>query len=103
MARRTVLALLLLLPLVLSASDQVWTEVRTPHFVLMTDAGKKKGREVGLRFEQMRSVFGTLLQRAKINIPVPTQIIAFRNHGEIEKYATLFRGKRGGVGGFFNR
>src|SRR5947209_3187830 len=101
MARRTVLALLLLLPLLLSASDQTWTEVRTPHFVLMTDAGEKKGREVGLRFEQMRSVFGTLLQRAKINIPVPTQIIAFRNHSEIEKYSGLFKGKPVEVAGFF--
>jgi hypothetical protein len=101
MYRRSAIALLLLLPCVLRAADQPWTEVRTPHFVLMTDAGEKKGAEVGLRFEQMRSVFGTLLQRAKINIPVPTEIIAFRNHGEIEKYAGLFHGKPVEVAGFF--
>src|SRR5437868_6249067 len=102
MFRRSAIALLLLLlPCGLRAADPPWTEVRTPHFVLMTDAGEKKGREVGLRFEQMRSVFGTLLQRAKINIPVPTEIIAFRNHGEIEKYAGLFHGKPVEVAGFF--
>jgi tetratricopeptide (TPR) repeat protein len=108
MYRRSAIACLLfllpfslLLPCTLQAGEQAWTEVRTPHFVLMTDAGDKKGREVALRFEQMRSVFGTLLQRAKINIPVPTEIIAFRNHGEIEKYAMLFRGKPVEVAGFF--
>jgi tetratricopeptide (TPR) repeat protein len=67
----------------------------------MTDAGDKKGREVGLRFEQMRGVFGTLLRRAKINIPVPLQIIAFRSHSEIEKYSGLFKGKPVEVAGFF--
>ena len=107
MSQRSAIALVfvltcsLLIPRSLRAADQPWTEVRTPHFVLMTDAGEKKGREVGLRFEQMRSVFGTLLQRAKINIPVPTEIIAFRNHGEIEKYAMLFHGKPVEVAGFF--
>src|SRR5438270_382041 len=108
MSRRSAIALLLLvlpcgllLPRNVLAGEQAWTEVRTPHFVLMTDAGEKKGREVGLRFEQMRSVFGTLLERAKINIPVPTEIIAFRNHAEIEKYATLFHGKPVEVAGFF--
>ena len=101
MARPLLLTLLLLLPSVLRASEQSWTEVRTPNFVLMTDAGEKKGREVGLRFEQMRAVFGTLLRRAKINSPVPTQIVAFRNHSEIEKYAWLFKGKPVELAGFF--
>src|ERR1019366_10392388 len=34
-----------------------WIEVHTAHFSVVTDAGDKRGREVALRMEQMRSVF----------------------------------------------
>jgi tetratricopeptide (TPR) repeat protein len=87
MARRFLVAFFPLLLLVLNAAAQNWTEVRTPHFVVVTDAGEKKGREVALRFEQVRSGFGTLLQRSTINIPVATEIVAFRNRAELERFS----------------
>ena len=43
------------------AGDPQWVEVRSPNFSVITDAGEKKGRDVALHFEQMRSVFGTLM------------------------------------------
>jgi len=97
MLRRLSLALLLLIPSLSSAADQDWAEVRSPHFLVITDAGEKKGREVALRFEQMRSAFGALLQRSTINIQVFTEIVAFRNRAEIEKYST---GPTGAAGSF---
>jgi tetratricopeptide (TPR) repeat protein len=99
MIRRILVALFLLLPSLIHAADQDWIEVRSPHFVIITDAGEKKGREVALRFEQMRSAFGALLQRSTINIPVFTEIVAFRNRAEIEKYST----GPTGAAGFFLR
>ncbi|MFL6300888.1 MAG: hypothetical protein ACJ71N_09815 [Terriglobales bacterium] len=99
MFRRSAIALLLLLPCSLRAANQSWMEVRTPHLVVTSDAGEKKVREVGLRFEQMRSVFGMLLQRTKVNIPVPTEIVAFATPGEMEKHAPSSRTRL--AGGFF--
>src|SRR4051812_27253800 len=99
MIRRVSPRLLLLLPSLIHATDQDWTEVRSPHFVIITDAGDKKGREVALRFEQMRSAFGALLQRSTINFPVFTEIVAFRNRAEIEKYSN----GPAGAAGFFLR
>lgn len=61
-----------------------WVEVRSPHFVVTTDAGEKRGREVALRFEQMRAIFGQLMLKDKVNIPVPLQIIALRNNKELK-------------------
>lgn len=99
MIRRFLIALFLLLPSLTYAADGDWAEVRSPHFVIITDAGEKKGREVVLRFEQMRSAFGTLLQRSAINIPVFTEVVAFRNRAEIEQYSS----GPAGAAGFFLR
>jgi len=74
-------------------------EVRSPNFSVVTDAGEKRGREVAMRFEQMRAVFGALMTRAKVNLPVPLQIVAFRNRKEMRQVAPLFNGKPTDVAG----
>lgn len=60
---------------------------------VITDAGDKRGREVAMRFEQMRAVFGALMTKANVNIPVPLQIVAFRNTKEFRQFAPLWKGK----------
>src|ERR1700756_5223651 len=62
-----------------SAGEVQWVEVRSPNFSVVTDAGERRGREVAMRFEQMRAVFGTLMTKAKVTLAVPLQIVAFRN------------------------
>jgi len=76
-------------------------EVRSPNFSVVTDAGEKRGREVATRFEQMRAVFGALMTKAKVNLPVPLQIVAFRNTKEMRQVAPLFNGKPTQVAGLF--
>ena len=49
---------LALWPLQSFAGDAQWVEIRSPNFSVITDAGDKRGRDVALHFEQMRSVFG---------------------------------------------
>jgi hypothetical protein len=54
--------LLLLLALVMAIateapSEQTWTEIRSPHFRVLTDASASDGRRVANEFEQMRNVF----------------------------------------------
>ena len=83
------------------AAEPQWVEVRSPNFSVVTDAGEKRGREVALRFEQMRAVFGTLMTRAKVNLPVPLQIVAFRNTKEIRQIAPLWKGKPTQLAGLF--
>jgi tetratricopeptide (TPR) repeat protein len=83
------------------AGDPQWVEVRSPNFSVITDAGGKRGRDVALHFEQMRSVFGTLMTKAHINLPVPLQIVAFRNSKEMRQVAPLFNGKPTELSGLF--
>jgi len=87
-------------PLLLAADPQ-WVEVRSPNFSVITDASDKRGRDVALHFEQMRSVFGALMTRAKVNLAVPLQIVAFRNSKEIGQVAPIYNGKPIEVAGLF--
>lgn len=83
------------------ADGPTWVEVKSPNFSVVTDAGEKRGREVALRFEQMRSVFSALMTKANVNIPIPLQIVAFRNSKELRQFAPLFHGKPTELAGLF--
>lgn len=82
-------------------AETQWVEIRSPHFSVITDAGEKRGREVAVRFEQMRAVFGALFNQAKVNLPVPLQIVAFHNTKEMRQFAPLWHGKPTEVAGLF--
>src|ERR1700686_5735976 len=67
------------LSLAKAKDEPKWIEVHTAHFSVITDAGDKRGREVALRMEQMRAVFGQLLLKDKLKMPVPITIIALKS------------------------
>src|SRR5271155_4009828 len=83
------------------AGDLQWVEIRSPNFSVITDAGDKRGRDVALHFEQMRSAFGKLMTKAHVNISIPMQIVAFRSTKEIRQMAPVFNGKPTEVAGLF--
>jgi hypothetical protein len=88
------------------AEPSPWLEIHSTHFTVITDAGEKKGKEVALRFEQMRAVFAILLMKERLNEPVPLTILAFKNDRNYYQSAPLRKGKDNqlqpiGVPGFF--
>jgi tetratricopeptide (TPR) repeat protein len=96
----------MLLSIVLSASapaaeQSPWLELHSPHFIVITDAGEKRGTEVALRFEQMRAVFAVLLMKERLNEPVPLTILAFKNDKTYYQTAPLRQGQPIDVPGFF--
>src|SRR6266851_8023542 len=76
----TMLAGMLLAASAPAAEPSPWLEIHSTHFTVITDAGEKKGKEVALRFEQMRAVFATLLMKDRLNQPLPLTILAFKNY-----------------------
>jgi tetratricopeptide (TPR) repeat protein len=62
-----------------AGDEPKWHEVHSAHFYVLTDAGDKRGREVALRMEQMRAVFGQLLLRDKLKMPVPVTVVALKS------------------------
>jgi len=96
-----VLLTTLLLPSNLKAAELQWQQFRSAHFTLVTDAGEKKGREIILRFEQMRAVFSQLLSRNKPKMPVPLTIYALKDDKRFFQMAPLRDGQPISVPGFF--
>lgn len=81
------------------AKDETkWIEVHTSHFSVLTDAGEKRGREVALRMEQMRSVFGQLLMKKKLVMSIPVTVIAFKSD---KQYGDVAPAKQSMAGGFY--
>jgi Flp pilus assembly protein TadD len=80
---------------------QQWNEVRSPNFVVLTDGKISEGRDVALRFEQMRGLFGAIFHRTKVNLTVPLTIIAFRNGRELRENGPIFNGKTVELAGYF--
>src|SRR3984957_3088453 len=84
-----------------AAEKSPWLEIHSTHFTVITDAGEKKGREVALRFEQMRGVFALLLSKEKLYQPLPVTILAFKNDKFYYQLAPSKNGQPIGVPGFF--
>src|SRR6516225_617138 len=84
-----------------AASEPPWPEIHSTHFTVITGAGEKKGHEVALRFEQMRSVFATLLGKEHLHESRPLTILAFKNDKSFYQLAPLHNGQPITVPGFF--
>jgi len=84
--------------LALASDEPKWVEVHSTHFSVITDAGEKKGRDVALRMEQMRTVFGQVLLKNKLKMPVPITVVALRND---KQYGMVAPGKQSMASGFY--
>ena len=88
--------------LAFSADEQPhWIRVSSSHFSVLTDAGDKKGREVAVRLEQMRTVFAQLLMKTKVNMPETLDVIAFKTDKEYAQIAPIRNGQLISALGFF--
>jgi hypothetical protein len=97
-----------LLPIVLSATnamaDQSWTEVRSPHFRVITDGSGKDARTVAKEFEQMRNVFATLFRKTNIESGAPLTIIAARDEDTYRRIdPVLWKSQGDKIAGVFYR
>src|SRR5271157_4008402 len=84
--------------LAFAKDEPKWIEVHTAHFSVITDAGDKRGREVALRMEQMRSVFGQLLLKDKLKMPVPITVVALKSD---KQYGMVAPAKQSLATGFY--
>ena len=71
-----VAAALLFIAPVLSAKDHPWTEIRSPHFRLITNGDPDEARRVLRQFELMRAAFEGVFPRMKLDAPAPLLILA---------------------------
>ena len=96
----TVVPILVLCPVSRSA-EPPWLELHSVHYTVITDAGEKRGREIALRFEQMRAVFAILLGKDRLSESRPLTILAFKNDKTYYQLAPLRQGQPIQAPGFF--
>ncbi|HEY6303523.1 MAG TPA: tetratricopeptide repeat protein [Terriglobales bacterium] len=97
----TVLSLLIgggFSPPAFAKDEPKWIDVHTTHFSVITDAGEKRGREVALRMEQMRAVFGQLLLKNKLTMALPITVIALKSD---KQYGIVAPAKQSNAAGFY--
>ncbi len=82
----------------LAKDEPKWIEVHSAHFSVVTDAGEKRGREVALRMEQLRTVFGQLILKDKLQMSVPFTVIALKSDAQ---YGLVAPAKQGMATGFY--
>ncbi len=75
------------------AAEPHWIRVSSSRFLVLNDGDEKQGREIALRFEQMRAVFGQLLMRDRVNMPLPIDIVALKNDDDYANTAPTPHGK----------
>jgi tetratricopeptide (TPR) repeat protein len=85
----------------LPPEKDAWIELRTPSFVLFSDAGEKNARQVAESLERLRSVLGQLNPGLKLTAPNPTYVFVFRNNDAFKPYRRIYNGRPVDVGGYF--
>jgi len=81
MIRRISVAVCLLLVAMASARDKVedWLELRSQHFIVVSNASEKQTRNVADQLERMRAVFQKLFPRLESGSGAPITVIAVKN------------------------
>jgi tetratricopeptide (TPR) repeat protein len=84
-------------------SSDHWLEVRSPHFVVLTDSNEKQARRIAGQFEQMQAVFHTLMPNASSDAGSPIIVLAFKDKKgfqAVEPDEYLAKGQLGLIGYF---
>src|SRR6266852_2628458 len=61
-----------------------WIEVRSPHFVVASNAGEKEARRVADQFEQIRALFHTAFPSLRVDPAEPVQNVAAKNESTMK-------------------
>jgi tetratricopeptide (TPR) repeat protein len=86
--RFALLAASLLIPLLnastRAAGKDVWVEVRSPNFTVISNAGEKEARKVADQFEQFREVFHNSFPKLRVDLGKPLIIFAAKNKDSLK-------------------
>jgi tetratricopeptide (TPR) repeat protein len=85
----------------LPSEKDPWIELRSPSFVLYSDAGEKNAGQVAVSLERLRSVLGQLNPDLKLSAPNPTYVFVFRNAESLKPYRRIYNGQPVDIGGYF--
>ena len=77
-------------------SEEHWLQLRSEHFIVLTDSNEKDARRIAAQFERMRSVFRTLIPTASSDEGAPITVLALKDQKDfrsLEPAAYLANGQ----------
>jgi tetratricopeptide (TPR) repeat protein len=78
-----------------AAKPQAWIEVRSPHFVVVSDANEKRARRVALQFELIRAVFQKSFPRARVDPVGQVTVLAAKDEKSLKNLLPEFWEEKG--------
>jgi tetratricopeptide (TPR) repeat protein len=81
----------------LAKKPETWMEVRSPNFLVLTDANEKQGRRVAYQFEMIRAVFRQFFNLQASAKDQPVIIIAARDEETLKTLLPEFWAKKGSM------
>ncbi len=88
-------ALLALCPTPIQA--QQWTEMKSAHFVVTSNAGQSATRTLAWQLEQIRSAISTLFTWARVDLDRPVAVFAVKDERSMRALAPGYWETKGGV------
>jgi tetratricopeptide (TPR) repeat protein len=86
-----------------AAAEQSWTEVRSPHFTVLTDGGDKDARRVARELEQIRGALSEVFPGIRLDSGVPLLVLAPHDEEGMKKLApAIWKQKGAKPAGFFH-
>lgn len=81
MRRHLIVLFLMFATVVASAAPAAdrWTEIRSPHFIVLTNSNEKNGRRIANQLEQMRSVFQKIFPTMASDDDAPMTVFALKD------------------------
>ena len=77
--------------------SESWLEVRSPHFVLVSNGLAKTGRRVALQFEMIRAVFRNTFPKARVDPAQLPIILAVKDEESLKALLPAFWEQKGGI------
>jgi tetratricopeptide (TPR) repeat protein len=71
-----------------------WVEVKSPHFVAVSDAGESEARKALRQFEEIREVFRKVFPGIRVDAGRPLSILVLRDEASMKRFLSArFEGK----------
>jgi tetratricopeptide (TPR) repeat protein len=74
---------------------ETWIQVKSPDFIVLTDANEKQGRRVAFQFEMIRAVFRQFFNISGSAKDPPVIIIAVKNENDLKPLLPEFWARKG--------
>ena len=68
----------------LTMSKELWVEVRSPNFIVISNSGDKEARRIADQFEQFREVFHNSLPQLRLDLGKPLIIFAVKSEDSLK-------------------